>query len=305
MVSIMRRMHTRQAKPPYWILFVLPLLWGLSACAADPIPVSTPSPAAVTAVSTIPTATPASPPAPQTPLPPACLSRPGRLLVVTLDSAAIPRFHLYLPPCYETDLTRRYPVLYLFHGATYDDSQWPRLGAAAAADQLIAPGRAAPFIIIMPYDRASWREPQDDQFDQAVLSDLIPYVDSRYRTLAGRQHRALGGLSRGAGWALRLGLTHPGLFGALGAHSPVVFYVDRSDLPVWVAGLPAGTPPDIYLDIGRSDREHGAARQLADLLDKHQVPHVWLVHNGSHDEDYWQAHIGDYLQWYASHWGNP
>jgi enterochelin esterase-like enzyme len=222
--------------------------------------------------------------------------------MVALDSAPIPRFQIYLPPCYEKLSPRRLPVLYLFHGATYDDSQWVRLGAAETADHLIGTAQAEPFIVVMPYNKASWRSPEDDLFDRAVLADLIPYVDAHYRTLTDRPHRAVGGLSRGAGWALRLGITRPDLFGAVGAHSPVVFYADQFHLPGWLADLPAETRPAVYIDIGRGDKEHSVASQLAELLAEYEIPHTWHVHDGNHDETYWQAHIEDYLGWYTSNW---
>ncbi len=296
-------MCNRQAKLVNRFLLALTVLFGLSACAADPQPLPTP-----TAVFASATATPSPTPLPiptSTPAPLPCTARPGTLLSVALDSASIPRFQLYLPACYQTDTERHFPVVYLFHGATYDDGQWPRLGVIEAADRLIESKEVPPFIIVMPYNRASWRSPEDDPFDEAVLTSLLPYVDTHYRTLPDRGHRAIGGLSRGAAWAFRLGLTQPQLFSRIGLHSPVIFYQDQFKARDWLRALPVDARPSVYIDIGRSDKEHGNAAQLAALLDEAQIPVDWHLGEGTHDEVYWQAQVENYLRWYASAWNGP
>jgi enterochelin esterase-like enzyme len=292
-------MYNRQAI----FLLAISVLFGLSACAADPTPF--PAPTAIAAQPTTrPTPTSVPVPTGTSTLSP-CTSEPGTLLSISLDSASIPRFQLYLPPCYQTDGNRRFPVVYLFHGATYDDGQWPRLGVTETAERLIASEEIPPFIIVMPYNRASWRNPEDDPFDQAILDSLIPYMDTHYRTLADRHYRAIGGLSRGAGWALRLGLTHPQLFARIGLHSPVIFYQDQFKIKDWLRELPADSQPSIYLDIGRSDKEHGNAAQLAALLSDAHIPLTWRLGEGTHDETYWQAQVENYLRWYAADWNSP
>ena len=126
-------------------------------------------------------------------------------------------FRIYLPPCYAEQPDRRYPVLYLIHGQSYNDDQWDRLGADETADGLIARGEIAPLIIIMPRDRV-WSQPTEDLFGRAVGEALVPWVDENLRTQAWRTHRAVGGLSRGAGWALHLGFSRWELFGSIGLH---------------------------------------------------------------------------------------
>jgi hypothetical protein len=67
-------------------------------------------------------------------------------------------YRVYLPPCYDQQPDRRYPVLYLIHGQSYTDDQWERLGAGKTADDLISNGNIPPFIIVMPRDRI-WEQP--------------------------------------------------------------------------------------------------------------------------------------------------
>src|SRR3972149_10055237 len=135
-----------------------------------------------------------------------CLAAGGRIEQHTLDSEFFEdglAFRVYTPPCYEEYPQERYPVLYLVHGQTYTDEQWDRIGADEAADRLIAPGGETPFLIVMPHDHNSLR-PTVGFFDDAFLGELLPWIEAEYRTLADREHRAVGGLVRGASWAVHL-----------------------------------------------------------------------------------------------------
>ncbi|HET9590020.1 MAG TPA: alpha/beta hydrolase-fold protein, partial [Anaerolineales bacterium] len=124
-----------------------------------------------------------------------------------LDSTDPPQeFLIYLPPCYDANTDKRYPVLYLLHGQTYRADQWIRLGAVEVLDDLILSGESIPFIVVFPDDRY-WNLAAGAGFGERLVDKLVPYSDLTYRTLPERDQRAIGGLSRGAGWALQLGLT--------------------------------------------------------------------------------------------------
>jgi len=211
------------------------------------------------------------------------------------------QFRVYLPPCYQEDQDRRYPVLYLLHGQTYSSDQWDRLGVDETAERLAAAGEIPPFLMIFPYDR-DWRQPDEAPFGKALAEELVPWVDAHYRTLAGREYRAIGGLSRGAGWAVHLGFSHSDLFAIVGAHSLALFWVDGPLLPVWMRDTPDGQLPRTYLDIGRDDRELKSTMDFAGLLDKYEVPHEWHLNTGFHDEDYWSSHVEQYLRFYTADW---
>jgi enterochelin esterase-like enzyme len=184
---------------------------------------------------------------------------------------------------------------------TYTDEQWIQLGVTQTADRLIAQGEVPPFLIVLPYDPSSL-EPDQYGFAQAVTQDLIPAIDARYRTLSDRLHRAVGGLSRGAGWAIHLGLTRPDLFGAIGAHSVVVFSSDDLLVAGWLAAIPPDAMPRIYLDIGDQDAGLPSARLLEAMLTAEDIPHEWHLDRGSHDEAYWSSHLEAYLRWYTQDW---
>jgi enterochelin esterase-like enzyme len=112
---------------------------------------------------------------------------------------------IYLPPCYSELPDQHYPVLYLLHGQTYTADQWVRLGTVKVMDKLFLENEVSPFIIVFPDDR-HWNVQAGPGFGQRLVDHLVPYIDHNYRTFPDREQRAIGGMSRGAGWALRLGL---------------------------------------------------------------------------------------------------
>ena len=212
-------------------------------------------------------------------------------------------FRIYLPPCYSEQPDRRYPVLYLIHGQSYNDDQWDRLGADETADRLIAKREIAPLIIIMPRDRV-WSQPTEDLFGQAVGEALMPWVDENLRTQTGRTYRAVGGLSRGAGWALHLGFSRWELFGSIGMHSLPVFWTDLPSIKGWLEAIPEGQLPRIYMDIGEKDRPQIMKSTIwfENLLTESGIPHEWHLYPGYHEEAYWEAHVEEYLRWYTEGW---
>jgi enterochelin esterase-like enzyme len=210
-------------------------------------------------------------------------------------------FRVYLPPCYGRDLDQRYPVLYLMHGQSYTDDQWERLGVPDALDRLVAAGELPPFLVVLPRDRELVTQPDTNRFGDAVAQELAPWVDAHFRTLTGPSYRAIGGLSRGGGWALHIVLNHGELFGALGLHSAAIFWTDTAQIRPWLGG--SAELPRIYMDIGdRDSRLMESNRWFAGLLDEYRLPHEWHLFSGYHEEAYWEEHVEDYLRWYAQDW---
>ncbi len=299
----MRGMFNRQATR---LPLILLLLFGLSACSASEPPPPAPPAAPTFTAAVAPTLTPVPPPtSTPTVTPLGCLSAPGKLVKGEVATAERPiAYIVYLPPCYDEFPDRRYPVLYLLHGQTFTADQWTRIGAPEAADALIHSGQAAPFIMVFPEDRY-WNIQQGLRFGQYLLNNVLPYIDANFRVLPDRSHRAIGGLSRGAGWAFEIGFTQPEQFGALGLHSLAVLSSDRAAYARWFREMPPGLWPRVYMDMGDNDRERDFNLQVERLLTQLGVPHEWRLNNGAHDEAYWSAHVSEYLRWYAAGWDQP
>jgi enterochelin esterase-like enzyme len=274
---------------------------GLSACSVLAAPKPSPTPAPPTATSTItpvPTATPS-------PTPLACLTARGSVTQHTLgNERPVQEFLIYLPPCYNHDTQERYPVLYLLHGQTFQDDQWVKLGAATVADNLIHRGDAPPFIIVLPDDRY-WNLPAGGTFGHRLIDEIIPYIDRTYHTRAERQYRALGGLSRGGGWAVHQLLLRYDLFGTIGLHSPVIFNEDAAVLERLIPAVPTEAWPRLWMDAGDRDGDLGSIRRFEELLTVNRVPHEWHIYGGDHTEAYWRRHIIEYMQWYAEGFRAP
>ncbi len=237
--------------------------------------------------------------------PMACLSQPGVVEAGALESTNPSQaYFIYLPPCYAERSDKRYPVLYLLHGLTYDADQWIRLGAVDAVDDLILSGETMPFIIVFPDDHY-WYTPAGTTFGSRLVGELIPYIDQTYRTIPDPRFRAIGGMSRGAGWALQLGLTRPDLFSIIGLHSLAVFQRDASKVDDWIQAIPPASRPRIFMDIGEDDQELVSTQQIESIFTQFDIPHEWHLYSGDHTEEYWSAHVEEYIRWYAEQWNNP
>jgi enterochelin esterase-like enzyme len=249
----------------------------------------------------VPTETPT--PVPPT-LAPVCTETTGSLdkgVITTTQLDKPMRYIVYLPPCYTFDEKQRFAVLYLLHGQNSTEEQWIRVGAVTAADQIISAKEAPPFIIVFPFDY-SYKQPAEYKFEEVFINLLIPQIDSTYRTQTEVSQRAVGGLSRGGAWALRLGTRHPELFGAIGGHSPAIFYTDEKPLFKRLLEIQPDQLPRIWLDAGSNDSEYNVIVPFEQFLSENNIPHEWHEYQGWHDEKYWSAHVKEYLLWYTRNW---
>ena len=144
------------------------------------------------------------------------------------------RCFIYTPPGYDNDSQKRYPVLYLQHGGGENETGWSAQGKAGLImDNLIAEGKAKPFIIVM--DNGTWtmsRPPAGerpagpwppkgwaDGFMNTLLKDIIPMIDANYRTIADQNNRAMAGLSMGGMQTRVITLANPNVFSYVGMFS--------------------------------------------------------------------------------------
>jgi predicted alpha/beta superfamily hydrolase len=227
---------------------------------------------------------------------------------------------VYLPPTYEAEVERRFPVLYMQDGQNLFDPQtsfikgnyW-RMGETA--DALIAAGEVEPVIIAGIYNAGDRRIDEytpgkdkrlggghADAYGTMLVEKLKPFVDAQYRTLPGPAHCGLGGSSLGGLVTLYLGLRYPGVFSRLAVISPSVWWRRRAILPA-VAGLSQKPALRIWLDIGAKESQRAVpdARALRDGL----ISKGWRLgadlayfeaEDGEHTESAWAQRVGPMLR---------
>ena len=221
-----------------------------------------------------------------------CPAVTGEITRLTISSAiyrqAVP-VSVYLPPCYAS-LTERLPSIYLLHGGNADETQWPDLRVQAEADALIAAG-VQPFVVIMP--GGVYRS--DVDYASFVLDDLMPALTDRLHLRTDAAGRAIGGLSLGGYWALKLAFQHPDRFAAVGGYSPVVTGRDTNliELAHSAAGLGM---LHIALDVGHEDSLAAGTQQLAQALQERGLTAQLTLNPGGHNRPYWRAHTVEYLR---------
>jgi len=211
-------------------------------------------------------------------------------------------FSVYVPPCYSEFNKEGYPVLYALHGQNFTDEMWIDLGVVELANSLIMRDEIKPFMIVMPFEEFFFRGSDNNNFPNMLTEEIIPWIESTFNVCEEKSCRAIGGVSRGASWAMRIGLAEWESFGAIGAHSMPTFKDDLKNLPDWLEEIPYGKEPRIYLDTGRFDTEIKSAYRFEQILNEKGIPHEWHLNEGRHTEAYWAEHMESYLRWYSAGW---
>ena len=232
------------------------------------------------------------------------------------------RMIVYLPPGYERDTLRRYPVLYLLHGARGHETAWVRKGHVfRTADSLIALGAAVPCIIVTPnmnqYNDSTDMEASrrkelfealfeiDGSVETAFMGDVVDFTDSRYRTIPDKAHRAIAGASIGGLQSIHISANHPDAFGYVGAFSPLWRVMTRrGDDNRFYRGIKrkmavqfATTPPPVYyIMTGRSDPLYPHITHLRRYLDKKGYPYRYVPTPGGHNWKNWSLYLALFLQ---------
>ena len=229
-----------------------------------------------------------------------CAETAGQIVQAELVDERLPRslpYRIYLPPCAKQHFGDL-PTLYLLHGLARTDSQWEELGAGEIANRLISSEAAPPFLIVMPWERKGL------DFEDALVNYLVPHVQSEYGASTDSKLRSIGGISRGAGWALRMGLKYPELFESVGLHSPAVLIPDTFMIPDWIEAAGEEELPLIWIDIGDRDPLRLALPELTDVLDDLELEYSLIRYPGEHIETYWSGNVDEYLGWYVLTWSN-
>ncbi len=193
---------------------------------------------------------------------------------------------VYTPPDY--DPNQEYPVLYLLHGIGGDQWEWQRhVGAAFnnIADNLHNQGLVTPMIIVMPDGNARDAQTFDsfEAFEGVLLNNLIPFVESNYPVLSGKENRAIAGLSMGGYQALNFGLRNTDTFAWVAGFSSAPFLNTSPQNFEAMRGLRA-----IFVSCGSADGLLGGSQNLHNHLTSNNVDHLWKLYpGGGHDMGVW------------------
>jgi enterochelin esterase-like enzyme len=223
----------------------------------------------------------------------------GKIETVEYDSKTAGdkrKMVVYTPPGYSKD--RKYPILYLLHGAKYNETSWTKDGGAAhiILDNLHADKRIVPMVVVMPNGHVQATVGKGNGtagFESELLNNVMPVAESRYAIQKDADHRALAGFSMGGGQSLPIGLKQLDKFAWLAGFSPAI---------QGKANLVPG-PDDakkiklFYLACGDADSFFSAINNYHASLEKSNVHHVWNVYpGGQHNFTVWKNDLYQFLQ---------
>jgi enterochelin esterase-like enzyme len=230
----------------------------------------------------------------------------GTLHVNPYDSSNLgtPRmFYVYTPPGYESG-NQKYPVLYLLHGNGQIEASWTWTGRAnVIMDNLLADGKIKPMIVVMPYGHvpreikaagaAPASRPGGDgaAIEKELLTSVKPLVESKYRVLKDRNHRAIGGLSMGAAQSLSIGLHNLDQFAYIAAFSGGG---NRAEWEKADAAMLNQKLKVLWLGCGTEDFAYNGVKGMHDLFTQKNVKHVWNESGGGHSWPNWQVYLSKY-----------
>jgi enterochelin esterase family protein len=216
-------------------------------------------------------------------------------------------YYVYTPPAYDPKAKPTYPVLYLLHGFSDDASGWTAVGRAhVILDNLIAQHKAKPMVVVMTLGygapeivNAGFRDQElrkrnFDKYTEALLSEVIPQVESSYRVKKDRDSRAIAGLSMGGAESLLTGLNHLDQFSWVGAFS---FGGLSEDFPSQFPGLDGKANSKLHLlwiACGTEDHLIEINRKFRDWLKSKDIKHADIETPGMHSWMVWRRNLAEF-----------
>ena len=227
-------------------------------------------------------------------------------------------YSIFLPKGYEENTEKSYPILYLLHGGGASHKEWPEEGnLVQVASQLIDSKEACEMIIVCPeanknfmnyFNSPEWR------YQDYFFEEMIPYIESNYRVIGDKKHRAIAGLSMGGGGTVVYACSHPELFNVAFEMSG---YLYRQDLSSFVGEssptlekmqqlvednncvkliknatdekVEALKTVNWFIDCGDDDFTFVPNMEFVLALNEKQIPYELRVRNGGHIWEYWHS----------------
>ncbi len=265
----------------------------------------------------------------------------GRAECQSVQSKVLARAVAYcvlLPPSYDEQKARRYPVLYFLHGLGDSEQMLLHSGGWNLVEDLWEQNSLSEFLIVTPAAGASFYINSRDghqRYEDFFRQEFMPAIERRYRITTGRATRGIAGFSMGGYGALRLAFLHPELFGSVSVHSaalmeklPNISVAGSEQSPrMRLLGDVFGSPPDrafwernnplaiartanlaglkIYFDCGSEDGYgfNAGAEMLDKILSSRHIAHEFHIYPGGHDWSYFAEHLPASLEFEARAFG--
>jgi enterochelin esterase-like enzyme len=234
------------------------------------------------------------------------------------------RCYVYTPAGYETG-SQKYPVFYLLHGAGGDEDAWTNMGRAAQImDNLIAQGKAKPMIVVMTNGNANQAGAQNEvpalpavpgedmmaayqrlsgKFEEHLTKDVIPFIEKCFRTLPGKENKAIAGLSMGGMHTITITNNNPGLFDYIGVFSMGLmnFGNQQQDLSkleherdAKIEDLKNKGYKLYWIGCGKDDFLYKSVVDLRAFLDKHNFKYTYRESTGGHTWTNWRIYLSEF-----------
>ncbi|MDR1646378.1 MAG: esterase [Tannerellaceae bacterium] len=227
------------------------------------------------------------------------------------------RITVYTPPGYEKG-SQKYPVFYLLHGMGGDEEAWVTLGRTVQIlDNLIAQGKARPMIVVMPNGNATqeaapgesslglykpnMRLPRTMEGSmEKSFPDIVKFVDTNYRTLANKAHRAIAGLSMGGFHSLHISKQYPDLFDYVGLFSAAILPGEEPESEIYKNAdeklkIQFAKKPKLYwIAIGKTDFLYNANQDFRKTLDTAGYPYTYYESEEGHIWKNWRIYLTEF-----------
>ncbi len=233
------------------------------------------------------------------------------------------RVYVYTPAGYEGG-TQKYPVFYLLHGAGGDEDAWTNMGRAAQImDNLIAQGKAKPMIVVMTNGNANQAGAQNEvppiastgeqgmasyqrnagKFEEHLVKDVVPFIEKNYRTLTGKDNRAIAGLSMGGAHTQTITNNNPGMFSYIGVYSMGIMNMgpqtqDAAKLEqeriTKLTALKNSGYKLYWIGVGKDDFVYKGVITLRENLDKVGLKYIYRESTGGHTWANWRIYLSEF-----------
>jgi len=233
------------------------------------------------------------------------------------------RLYVYTPAGYESS-TQKYPVFYLLHGAGGDEDAWTNMGRTAQImDNLIAQNKARPMIVVMPNGNANQAGAQNEvppitaqggqgiaayqryagKFEEHLVKDVIPFIEKNFRTLTGKDNRAIAGLSMGGAHTQTITNNNPGVFSYIGVFSMGIMNVGQqnqdaakiaAERNAKLTALKNSGYKIYWIACGKDDFLYKGVVSLRETMDKINFKYIYRESKGGHTWANWRIYLSEF-----------